>query len=65
MVVFDAVYNPRETRLLREAKGQGCVVVDGVEMFVGQALKQFELWTGMKPPIAVMEDAVLRGLKLK
>ncbi|KAJ8909119.1 hypothetical protein NDN08_005814 [Rhodosorus marinus] len=65
MVVFDAVYNPRETRLLREAKDKGCVVVDGVEMFVGQALKQYELWTETKPPKSVMEDAVLRGLKLK
>jgi len=64
VVVFDAVYNPRETRLLSEAKSVGCTTVDGVEMFVGQALKQYELWTQTPPPRDVMEEAVLRGLKI-
>ncbi len=44
--VFDTVYNPTETRLLREAGQSGCRVIDGLAMFVNQAAAQFELWTG-------------------
>lgn len=47
-VVFDAVYTPMETRLLREAALEGATTVSGVEMFVGQAAQQFELFTGLK-----------------
>lgn len=46
-VVFDAVYTPKVTRLLREAKECGVTTVSGLEMFVRQALKQFELFTGL------------------
>lgn len=46
-VVFDAVYTPRETRLLRDAAAAGCLVVDGVAMFVGQAVEQLKLFTGV------------------
>jgi shikimate dehydrogenase len=53
-VVFDAVYNPRKTKLLGDAERAGCRIVSGVEMFLGQALVQFELWTGKKPPADVM-----------
>ena len=49
-VVFDIVYNPRETRLLREARAAGCRIVQGLEMFVNQAVVQFELWTGETAP---------------
>ena len=52
-VVFDTVYNPPETRLLREAKAAGCKTVSGTEMFVRQAAAQFKLWTGMEPPTDV------------
>eukprot|EP00850_Spirogloea_muscicola_P012794 SM000084S23130 [mRNA] locus=s84:280069:283935:+ [translate_table: standard] len=45
-VVFDAVYTPMETMLLRDAKQMGCHPVSGLEMFVGQAAEQFELFTG-------------------
>ncbi len=44
-VVFDMVYTPPETRLLREASEQGCHTISGEEMFSRQALKQFKLWT--------------------
>lgn len=47
-LVFDAVYNPRKTRLLKEAEAAGAVVVSGVEMFLGQAAAQFSLFTGQK-----------------
>jgi len=62
MVVFDTVYNPIETRLLREAKQVGCRTVDGVAMFVNQAAAQFELWTGKPAPRELMRDVVIRRL---
>ena len=43
--VFDTIYNPLQTKLLREAAGQGCPVMDGMTMFARQAQSQFELWT--------------------
>ena len=54
MVVFDAVYNPRRTKLLQDAAAAGCRTVEGLEMFLGQAYVQFELWTGAKAPRDVM-----------
>jgi shikimate dehydrogenase len=56
--VFDAVYNPRRTLLLREAAAAGCRVVEGMEMFLGQAMVQFELWTGKPAPIQAMRAVV-------
>lgn len=61
-VVFDTVYNPIETRLLREAREHGCTTVDGVAMFVGQAAAQFERWTGQSAPVGLMRDVVVRRL---
>jgi len=57
-VVFDAVYNPMETRLLREARESGCKIVTGVEWFIRQAALQFELWTGLPAPREAMERAL-------
>jgi 3-dehydroquinate dehydratase / shikimate dehydrogenase len=57
MVVFDSVYNPMETRLLREAKTAGCTVIPGVELFINQAARQFELWTGQTAPTEIMRQA--------
>ncbi len=62
MVVFDAVYNPLETRLLREAKAAGCKIIPGSELFVNQAARQFELWTGKTAPIGVMRKALMAKL---
>jgi shikimate dehydrogenase len=56
--VMDIVYNPRETRLLREAKAAGCRTVEGLEMFLYQAAAQFELWTGRRAPIDVMRQVL-------
>ncbi|MEE9200585.1 MAG: shikimate dehydrogenase [Candidatus Brocadiales bacterium] len=58
MWVFDAVYNPPETRLLREAAGKGCRTLDGLRMFVLQAALQFEIWTGRPAPTEPMERIV-------
>jgi len=62
MVVFDAVYNPQETRLLREARAAGCATVSGLEQFVGQAVEQFELWTEREAPVDLMRQVVLEAL---
>jgi 3-dehydroquinate dehydratase/shikimate dehydrogenase len=61
-VVFDAVYNPLETKLLRLAGERGCVTASGLEWFVGQAARQFELWTGREAPAGVMREVVLQRL---
>jgi shikimate dehydrogenase len=58
LCVFDAVYNPRRTRLLRDAAAVGCRVVEGMEMFLGQAMVQFELWTGMPAPADTMRAVI-------
>ncbi|MGD1000462.1 MAG: shikimate dehydrogenase [Candidatus Brocadiia bacterium] len=62
MVVFDAVYNPPETRLIREAKAAGCRTITGIAWFVNQAAAQFELWTGKPAPREVMERVIRKKL---
>ncbi len=49
VIVFDGVYNPPETLLLRRAAQNGCTVISGLEMFISQAAEQFRLWTGIEP----------------
>ncbi len=61
-VVFDTIYNPVQTRLLTEAAGAGCLTVSGVDMFVNQAVAQFEFWTGTKAPRDLMREVVVRHL---
>jgi 3-dehydroquinate dehydratase/shikimate dehydrogenase len=58
-VVFDMVYNPRETLLLKRAAQQGLTVIPGIEMLLEQAAHQFEIWTGETAPRAVMREALL------
>jgi shikimate dehydrogenase len=60
--VYDLVYNPPITRLLREAEAAGCATIGGLEMLVGQARQAFEWWTGARPAAAVMRDAAVRRL---
>ena len=60
--VFDIVYNPLKTRLLREAESVGCRIVPGVEMFIHQAVFQFELWTGEPAPVDCMRRVVMEAL---
>ncbi|MCS6305228.1 MAG: shikimate dehydrogenase [Nitrospira sp.] len=52
--VMDIVYNPLETRLLKDAKRAGCRTIPGLEMFLNQAVTQFELWTNQSAPVDVM-----------
>ena len=63
MVVFDSVYNPLETRLLREAKEAGCTVIQGSELFINQAAQQFELFTNQSAPIEAMREVLMEKLK--
>jgi 3-dehydroquinate dehydratase/shikimate dehydrogenase len=62
-LVYDLVYNPRSTRLLRDATAAGCQVIDGLEMLVQQAVRQFAWWTGVTPSAAVMRAAAERRLE--
>jgi 3-dehydroquinate dehydratase/shikimate dehydrogenase len=56
-IVFDLVYVPAETRLLADARAQGCLTIGGLEMLVAQAERQFELWTGEPPPHGLFAEA--------
>lgn len=62
-VVFDIVYTPLETKLVKEAKAHGLQIISGVEMFVNQAVLQFERFTGADAPEEVMRRVVLESLK--
>jgi 3-dehydroquinate dehydratase / shikimate dehydrogenase len=62
MVVFDTVYNPENTLLVKDARSQSCTVVTGVEMFVRQACLQFELFTGQAAPSDLMRDVLKRAI---
>lgn len=62
-VVFDIVYTPLETKLLSEAKAKGLQTISGVEMFVNQAVLQFERFTGVPAPTDVMHRVVMEHLK--
>ncbi|MEO6223461.1 MAG: type I 3-dehydroquinate dehydratase [Vicinamibacterales bacterium] len=56
-IVYDLVYNPEETALQRDARATGAVTIGGLEMLVGQAVRQSEWWTGRTPPPALMTEA--------
>jgi shikimate 5-dehydrogenase len=60
--VYDLIYNPSVTRLLREAAGKGCVTIGGLDMLVAQAREQFQWWVGTRPQPGVMREAALKRL---
>jgi 3-dehydroquinate dehydratase/shikimate dehydrogenase len=62
MVVFDTVYTPETTLLVKEARSRGCNVITGVDLFVRQAALQFRLFTGRDAPIDLMRQEVKRAL---
>jgi 3-dehydroquinate dehydratase/shikimate dehydrogenase len=62
MVVFDTVYTPETTLLVKEARERGCMVLTGVDLFVRQAALQFRLFTGREPPIELIRRVVKRTL---
>ncbi len=61
-IVFDAVYSPYETQLLREAKEKGATIIYGLEMLLYQGLAQFELYTGQKAPEEVMRKVLINNI---
>jgi 3-dehydroquinate dehydratase/shikimate dehydrogenase len=60
--VYDLIYNPPMTRLMRDAQTAGCQIIGGLEMLVAQAHEQFQWWTDTRPPAGVMRDAALKRL---
>jgi len=62
MVVMDIIYNPLKTRLLAMAEARGCLIINGLPMFIYQGAEQFRLWTGIEVPVAVMSEVVKREL---
>ncbi len=63
MAVFDTVYNPAETLLLKQAQAAGAKTIDGIAMFVNQAMAQFKLFTGQTPDADLMRRVVLDSLR--
>jgi 3-dehydroquinate dehydratase/shikimate dehydrogenase len=62
VTVFDTIYNPETTLLIREARSRGCETITGVDMFVRQAARQCELFVGQTPDLAVMREIVRKAL---
>lgn len=62
MLVFDTVYNPEQTLLLKEARQLSCEVITGVDMFLRQAAMQFRHFTGADAPLEVMHEALRRAI---
>jgi 3-dehydroquinate dehydratase/shikimate dehydrogenase len=62
MTVFDTIYRPETTLLIREARTRGCHTVTGVDMFVRQAARQIEMFVGQTPDLALMRDIMRKAL---
>jgi 3-dehydroquinate dehydratase/shikimate dehydrogenase len=62
IVVFDTVYNPESTLLIKEARQRGCTVITGVQMFLRQAALQYALFTGQPAPLDVMRETLKRAI---
>jgi 3-dehydroquinate dehydratase / shikimate dehydrogenase len=60
-IVFDTVYNPENTVMIKTAKKAGCLTINGLDMFVRQAAYQYKLFTGQEPPVALMRETVKRA----
>jgi len=63
-IVFDAVYVPYETTLIKEAKEQGATVIHGTELLLYQGVAQFELFTGVKAPVETMREVIMENISL-
>ncbi len=62
MIVFDTIYNPENTLLMKHAKSRGCITISGIEMFVRQAAAQFERFTGKPAPLDELREMLRRGI---
>ena len=63
LIVFDIIYEPPQTKLLKEAKKKGCKTINGLEMLLEQGFVGFKIFTGRNPPKKSMRRAVLKVLK--
>ncbi len=63
LTVMDIIYNPLETRLLKEAKSVGAKTINGIGMLVNQGALAFEIWTGKKAPVELMRRVAIENLK--
>jgi len=63
LIVFDIVYNPIQTRLLKEAEAAGAKTIDGLEMLVWQGALAFEKWTGRQAPLDLMKREAMKALE--
>ena len=61
--VYDLVYDPDPTELVRRARSEGCAVLGGLEMLVAQAERQFEIWTGQRPPAGLFASAAADAME--
>lgn len=62
-IVFDVVYSPKETRLIKDAKEKGAQVILGYEMLLYQGVEQFKLYTGFEAPVDAMRQVLVKSLK--
>jgi len=63
MMVMDIVYEPLQTKLLREAKEKGCLTINGLEMLVRQGVAQFMIWTGRRPDLKQIKKDLRKALE--
>jgi len=61
-IIFDVVYNPLETQLIKDAKSIGCKTISGVNMLVHQGAQSLRIWLGIEPPTEIMKEVVLESL---
>ncbi len=61
-IIFDAVYNPLKTKLIKDAESIGCKTISGVNMLVHQGAQSLRIWLGINPPIEIMKKEVLKKL---
>lgn len=62
-IIFDCVYSPLQTRLIKEASEVGCKTILGIEMLLYQGVKQFEYYVGEKAPVDVMRETLMKNIK--
>jgi shikimate dehydrogenase len=62
-LVYDLVYDPGRTELMRRAEQEGCATLGGLEMLVAQAERQFAIWTGQRPPAGLFADAAATAMR--
>jgi len=62
-VVFDIVFNPYKTKLLKDAEKNGCAIIPGIEMLINGNILQFKLWTGKDAPKQLIRNKAINYLR--